>query len=385
KELELKTKEKDKTINRQSEQIRTCQLKVDTLVHKHNELIQNVLYRPANETRHNEDEEEEEEENEEINRLNVARFQLLLQHEEEKQEHVMSMKRFNANELTRTCEDMVDNIFLYFALPMLQNNVDYLLVNEHNKTIKLKNNECNHFKFGIYLVGRDLKLTVDCNKLKNEHELGILKIRTSHLWIKHSTSSIDCSQLGYPSDFGPGAGAQPSSTFIWSRELHGGGAGYGTIGGESDVSKGHGNGGFIYGEETLLTSIFCGSGGGSGMDHSASLCKGGFGGGSIQLVIEQHFVNNGSLLANGEFGFAGLGGGGSGGSILIDLCSHYTKHQHVLGNIRCDGGHPEGGSGRIAIYGTRVSAEDTKKISPKPFFKLDKNDDTKTTGLFSFW
>ncbi|ETO02902.1 hypothetical protein RFI_34511, partial [Reticulomyxa filosa] len=79
----------------------------------------------------------------------------------------------------------------------------------------------------------------------NKEELGHLKIKTSHLWIKHSSSKIDCSKLGYPKNQGPGKGAN-------------GGGGYGTKG------EGYnGQDGEMYGEETLLKQIHFGSGGGS--------------------------------------------------------------------------------------------------------------------------
>ncbi|ETO06582.1 hypothetical protein RFI_30811 [Reticulomyxa filosa] len=195
-------------------------------------------------------------------------------------------------------------------------------------------------------------------------ELGYLKIKSSHLWIKHPSSSIDCSQLGYPSDQGPGTGRL--------RTLLSGG-GYGTKGKEIIPSNDQKGG--IYGEKTLLKQIHYGSGGASG----------GSGGGIIQLVIEQQLINYGLIQCNGGNGYGygygnehnhrkkkskQHGGGGSGGSILIKLQNSYP-FPNVFGTIRCIGGNQnlinEGGKGRIAIYGVELSSNDTKNIDPKPF------------------
>ncbi|ETO03622.1 hypothetical protein RFI_33780, partial [Reticulomyxa filosa] len=105
-------------------------------------------------------------------------------------------------------------------------------------------NEWNNYNFGIFLLGEYITLTLNCK------EFGHLKIKTSHLWIKHSSSKIDCSKLGYPSNHGPGKGKYGN----WSL----GGGGYGTKGRGSD-----GQGGEMYGEETLLKEIHFGSGGGN--------------------------------------------------------------------------------------------------------------------------
>ncbi|ETO00215.1 hypothetical protein RFI_37232, partial [Reticulomyxa filosa] len=142
-----------------------------------------------------------------------------------------------------------------------------------------------------------------------EEELGHLKIKTSHLWIKHSSSKIDCSQLGYPANRGPGKGN-------WS----GIGSGYGTKGEGNDGKSGE-----MYGEET-------------------------FGGGIIELIIEQQLINHGLIQSNGGNGYDG---GGSGGSILIELqCqsqSQSNKLEQTFGTITCIGGDARyrGGDGRI--------------------------------------
>ncbi|ETO02268.1 hypothetical protein RFI_35168 [Reticulomyxa filosa] len=245
----------------------------------------------------------------------------------------------------------------------LKNGKDFLLVNENNQRIKLKNKEWHNYTFGIFLLGENITLAINCDRIRVK-ELGHLKIKSSHLWIRHSSSSIDCSQLGYPSDQGPGTGRL--------RTLLSGG-GYGTKGKEIIPSNDQKGG--IYGEKTLLKQIHYGSGGASG----------GSGGGIIQLVIEQQLINYGLIQCNGGNGYGygygnehnhrnkkskQHGGGGSGGSILIKLQNSYP-FPNVFGTIRCIGGNQnlinEGGKGRIAIYGVKLFSNDIKNIDPKPF------------------
>ncbi|ETO19777.1 hypothetical protein RFI_17453 [Reticulomyxa filosa] len=249
----------------------------------------------------------------------------------------------------------------------LTNNVDFLLITENKKTVRLKNNEWNGFKFGVYLLGEYTKLTVDCNKKSNKKELGHLKIRTSHLWMKSVTSTIDCSGLGFPSDSGPGMGGKARKPFC-----SGGGAGHGQRGSEENMVQGNGAGGPVYGEKMLLKQLLCGSGGGFGFDGAnGNIRYGGSGGGVIEIVVEQHLLNYGTIKANGSHGTGGWGGGGSGGSILIHLRPRPTTSPHVLGNITCKGGNQlysnKGGDGRIAIYGATFLPEETQKIKPRPF------------------
>ncbi|ETO05104.1 hypothetical protein RFI_32292 [Reticulomyxa filosa] len=147
----------------------------------------------------------------------------------------------------KTCYDMG----LLLQIPMLKNGVDFLLINESNKIVTLKNNGWNNFKFGVYLLREQITLTVD----GNENELGYLKIRTSHLWIKHCSSKIDCSHLGFPSDEGPGRGGR--FTGIEQDHYHfGGGGGYGRKGRERNVEKGDGKSGNVYGDETLSNQLW---------------------------------------------------------------------------------------------------------------------------------
>ncbi|ETO11741.1 hypothetical protein RFI_25635, partial [Reticulomyxa filosa] len=145
--------------------------------------------------------------------------------------------------------------------------------------------------------------------------------------------------------------------------------GYGTKG------KGYdGKGGEIYGEETLLKQIYFGSGGGSTND-----IFGGNGGGIIELIIEQQLINHGLIRSNGGEGLYVVGGG-SGGSILIELKCQSQFYpdilEQTLGTITCIGGNQnqtnEGGKGRIAIYGIELSPDNILKINPKPFNRFHK-------------
>ncbi|ETN99845.1 hypothetical protein RFI_37622, partial [Reticulomyxa filosa] len=241
----------------------------------------------------------------------------------------------------------------------------FLLITENKQTIQLKNSEWNNYNFGIFLLGEDITLTL--NRNRTYYKEGHLKIKTSHLWIKHSSSKIDCSKLGYLSNRGPGSGKYRNWT------IDGGGGGYGTKG------EGYGRqGGEMYGEETLLKQIHFGSGGGG--------TYGGNGGGIVELIIAQQLINHGSIQSNGGNGMCASnyvdGSGGSGGSILIELqCQsqsqpHLNKLKQTFGTITCIGGNQnkrnKGGKGRIAIYGIELSSDDIKQIDPIPFNRLHK-------------
>ncbi|ETO13728.1 hypothetical protein RFI_23639 [Reticulomyxa filosa] len=275
--------------------------------------------------------------------------------------------------LQKNCLDMMNDIFYSPGLILsLKNNVDFLLVNENNKIVKLKNKKWNTFKFGVYLIGERITLTLDhLSTNKNENELGQFKMNTSHLWIKDYRSVIDCSGLGYPSGMGDGKGGECTSKY----NSFGGGAGHARKGGQDDIANGDGVGGTAYGEETLLTQLHCGSGGGTGHKHDGSSGKGGEGGGIIHLKIGQQLINQGTIKCNGLHGERGLstyvGGGGSGGSILIEFQPASNSFRQTIGIIICKGGNEawnhKGADGRIAIYGIKLTKEEMEKIDPKPF------------------
>ncbi|ETO10693.1 hypothetical protein RFI_26682 [Reticulomyxa filosa] len=292
---------------------------------------------------------------------NIQKFQHQIDTQNEKQKSEQKgQEQHSTNFKFHNCENMLS----FVTSINLKNGVDFLLVNENKKRVELKNREWNNYEFGVFLLGENITLTVCCDFENQSQKYGHLKIKTSHLWIKYSSSKIDCSELGYSylQPRYPGSGSPGK----WG----GGGGGYATKGGESGLS-GLGRGGEIYGEETLLKQIHFGSGGG-GCSWNGS--HGGSGGGIFELIIEQQLINHGSIQSNG--GDSDRGGGGSGGSILIEFRCHGNTWKHTFGIIRCIGGNQsktnEGGKGRIAIYGIELSSDDIKDIDPKPFNRLHK-------------
>ena len=150
-------------------------------------------------------------------------------------------------------------------------------------------------------------------------------------------SSISALGTGYPGEQGPGVGG------IYSG--HGTGGGYGGRGGSRN-----GSGGITYGDELLPFDL--GSGGGN---SNLSVNISGAGGGAIRLDVDSLTVN-GLIASDGADGVSasGLyGGGGSGGSVLINV-----KNLAGSGTIRANGGFGRfggGGGGRIAVYYARTS------------------------------
>ena len=158
----------------------------------------------------------------------------------------------------------------------------------------------------------------------------------------------------------------------------GAGAGYATSGSDGSTSCA-GKGGGAYGDATLLTRLLLGSGGGAGGtdDYLGDNPPGGFGGrgGGSGGFATAHRLVSCSLVAAGLDGegdvtaecdnggsvtscwdFSGPGGGGSGGSILLDagdssLGSELVEASGGLGGIGQDSGDAgDGASGRIAVH-----------------------------------
>jgi hypothetical protein len=133
--------------------------------------------------------------------------------------------------------------------------------------------------------------------------------------------------------FGPGGGKQY------------GGGGYGGKGGDRNAT---GQGGAIYGEQTV--PLMPGSGGGTW--HNGNGNYGGAGGGVIWLEVARRLVLDGTISANGE-NRANYAAGGSGGSIYI-RCTHFSgtgRLQAAGGYARLAGdGSGSGGGGRIAVW-----------------------------------
>ncbi|ETO10333.1 hypothetical protein RFI_27044 [Reticulomyxa filosa] len=338
-QLQTEMKQHNVQLTQQTNQLTKCQAKIDTLVTdfvNHQRTVQTDL---------------------DGQKQQVAHLKLLIntQHDERK----YAEKNLAKPDCNVTCYNMLAVI----RSPCLINGVDFLLVNENKKTIGLKHQQWNIYNFGVYLLGNELTLCPDGKYNSTSPEnIGHLCIKTSHLWIKHSSSKIDCTGRGYQR--GPGASTDGCSS----------GAGYGTKGDapSKNIKDYLGTSGQVYGEETLLKEIHYGSG-------SDKYC----GGGIIELIIEQQLINHGSIQSNGNGAWSN-GGGGSGGSILIELQCHSQSQpntlEQTLGIITCTGGKIDksyyeagaGGDGRIAIYGIELSSEDLKHINPKPFNRMQR-------------
>ncbi len=147
--------------------------------------------------------------------------------------------------------------------------------------------------------------------------------------------NVTLDNVGYPQANGPGAGNTNAN--------QGSGGGYGGAGGNSASGA---LGGVIYG--SAVQPMDFGSGGGSGV---ATTSGGSEGGGAVQLKVGGTLTINGSISANGDFGWQDNSGGGAGGSIWITASTLAGA-----GNLSAAGGDGDlyngggGGGGRIAIY-----------------------------------
>lgn len=140
----------------------------------------------------------------------------------------------------------------------------------------------------------------------------------------------------------------------------GGGGAYGGNGGHSSRAGGvlttpanPAAGGTAYGNNNILSSIFMGSGGGSGAGYCVKYGSGydgagGNGGAAIELISSGSTDISGSILANGTDGAfnpsGGAGGGGAGGGININAAIG-----SVTGTLSANGGN--GGNANTAGIG----------------------------------
>ncbi|GMH49517.1 hypothetical protein TrVE_jg8400, partial [Triparma verrucosa] len=181
---------------------------------------------------------------------------------------------------------------------------------------------------------------------------------------------IKADGLGNPSEGGSGKGGTAVCPTSWSNSYEdnsGTGGGYGGEGGLS-CKKPHsscsdGTRGASYGMSSASWPIHFGSGGGNMLINAYEVANsGGKGGGRIKIVVAEKLTLSGKVTADGlpgttqtsGNGYIGTtswqGGGGSGGSILID-----TKTLVGSGAVHVNGGSSSSGSGagsggRIAIY-----------------------------------
>jgi hypothetical protein len=160
--------------------------------------------------------------------------------------------------------------------------------------------------------------------------------------------SVNLDSQGYAQNNGPGAGSTVAK--------QGSGGGYGGRGGASASSA---PGGTNYGSATQPIDL--GSGGGAGQ---LNLTGGSDGGGALRVSVGGTLTVNGSLSANGNFGWQDDSGGGSGGSVWISASALAGG-----GNISASGGDGDlyngggGGGGRIAIYAPTNNFTGTNNIS----------------------
>ena len=156
-------------------------------------------------------------------------------------------------------------------------------------------------------------------------------------------SVIDADGSGHASLNGSGAGTTAQNA---------GGAGHAGNGGNALLS-----GGSVYGSFSSPSEL--GSGGGNGWYTSQMNVPGGSGGGVVRITVGGEMTLEGSITANGTDGGRGnvylaywSGGGGSGGSIWLDVDTLTGS-----GVISANGGNGGwgnraggGGGGRIAVY-----------------------------------
>ncbi|ETO29906.1 hypothetical protein RFI_07216 [Reticulomyxa filosa] len=258
------------------------------------------------------------------------------------------------------CAEMQKQLSLLCKNRNLKDGVDYLLVKGDDRVIELTSDFKYEFEHGVYLLGKNVTLTCGKNK---EDDKGRLILHCSHLFIGQ-TCNINCNELGYKADQGPGCGK-----LVVGMSSSGSGAGHGKPGKGAGEWIGSG-GGATYGDKTLEKLDF-GSGGGSYTQRNGYIASGGAGGGILDITVTDQMLNLGEIQANGANGKKHSpnvgGGGGSGGSIRIKLTNNTFKHK--LGKISCEGGKGggkwsgDGGQGRIAIYGVTPTTIDPQSIA----------------------
>lgn len=182
------------------------------------------------------------------------------------------------------------------------------------------------------------------------------------------SGNVNANNKGYRYSCGTGAGATNTGSGL--------GAGYGGYGG---TNSNYGFwyttyvGGVAYGSLTNPSDL--GSGGGN-----CSASSGGYGGGSIKLLVAGMLANNGSISANGKAGNTDTsscgGGGGSGGSVWLSV--GVLSGSGVISANGGNGGNGSssdaggGGGGRIAVY----YASDTSSISYQAYGALGPDNAT---------
>lgn len=166
-------------------------------------------------------------------------------------------------------------------------------------------------------------------------------------------------------DGNTGAGSGPGIGGYYGPCVHGTGGGGGAYGGDGGNSSKAGGGltnpsnpaagGISYGNASTLSSIFMGSGGGSGAGYCPSPFgsyaysgDGGNGGGAVELIASGDVTITGTITVNGQDGvdgsWGGAGGGGAGGGVNITAATGL-----ITGSITANGGN--GGNANSIGFG----------------------------------
>ena len=168
-----------------------------------------------------------------------------------------------------------------------------------------------------------------------------------------SGGEITTNEQGYGIGEGPGASTETYK-----------GAGYGGYGGN--------NGGLPYGSVFNPTQL----GSGTGVPG-----RGSKGGGAIKLEIFTTLTLNGTISANGQNGTA-WGGGGSGGSILIQA-SELSGNGLIESNGGIGDQHGGGSGGRIAIYYETIYESSPFELTPDHIRALGNNGTWDNTSSYA--
>lgn len=206
------------------------------------------------------------------------------------------------------------------------------------------------------IVNSGGKITIMSSSQIAPGSVGVTISTTGNVTVA-SGGHIDANAKGYvgslnkntPVGYGPGAGTYG----YWG----GGGASHGGLGGINAVGDPKPN---TYGSASAPVEL--GSGGGSNIGYCGATSQGGSGGGAIKIVANT-LINNGIISADAE-NREKMPGGGSGGSIWIDVVNLTGSNGGVFSanggssiyvtsaDERCTGG--AGGGGRISLNSSGV-------------------------------
>lgn len=209
----------------------------------------------------------------------------------------------------------------------------------------------NTLTIGTVTVNSGGILTHEANTTTQANKLSI----SSTTFTVNSGGGVDVSAKGFGSEQGTGHGQNGNG-------YGGGGGGYGGAGGDGGSVFGSVSGGVPYGSDTQPSDI--GSGGGN-----LGASPGGLGGGAVKLVALGTMTVDGAIKANGSNAHAaGVGGGGSGGSVWLDAGTFAGTGFVTANGGNGAGSEPAyaggcGGGGRMAFYANTFSHSGTRTAS----------------------